>query len=340
MRFGATIFVLALAVSACLPPIARAADVKPKPGVAATAPEVKPKPGVVATVNGADIAAEDFSREMNRVERIYLGTGKALTCKEIARLRKEVIESMVRRELLYQENKKKVQVSEAEIDGELKKLKDRYQSEADFANALSSLKMSPASLRAQVEKTLAVQKIIDTQFASKAVVTDKEIWSYYDRNRDSFRQPEQVKASHILIKVDPKADAAKKAEARKKIEDILAKVRQGQDFASLARTHSEDPSAAKGGDLGYIRPGQTMKPFEDALFSLKTGEVSDVVETSLGYHIVKAVERKPETTVPFENVKDQLRALLKQEKGREEANAYIGKVRESAHVEIFPPAEE
>jgi len=247
---------------------------------------------------------------------------------------------MVRRELLYQENRNKVQVSEAEVNGELKKLKDRYQSEADFTNALNNLKMSPASLKAQVEKTLAVQKIIDTQFASKAVVTDKEIWSYYDRNRESFRQPEQVKASHILIKVDPQADAAKKAEARKKIGEVLTKVRQGQDFASLARTYSDDPSGAKGGDLGYIRQGQTVKPFEEALFSLKPGEVSDVVETNLGYHLIKAIERKPETTIPFETVKDQLRALLKQEKGREEANASIGKEREKARVEIFPPAEE
>jgi parvulin-like peptidyl-prolyl isomerase len=83
-----------------------------------------------------------------------------------------------------------------------------------------------------------------------------------------------------------------------------------------------------------------MKPFEEALFALKPGEVSDVVATSLGYHLIKATDRKPETTTPFEKVKDQLRALLKQEKGRQEANAYIAKVREKAKVEIFLPLEE
>ncbi len=339
MRLSTTIVALGLAVSTALPFTTWAADSKAKPAVPA-AGEVKSKPEVVATVNGADIATDDYLREMNRVERIYLTTGKALTCGEIGRLRKEVIESMVRRELLYQESKKTVHVSEAEIDAEIKKVKDRYQNETEFANALAGMKMTPASLKAQVERTLAVQKIINVQFTSKATVTDKDIWSYYDRNRESFRQPEQVKTSQILVKVDPQADAAKKAEARKKIGDILAKVRQGQDFASLARTYSEDPSGAKGGDLGYIRPGQTLKLFEEALFSLKPGEVSDVVETSLGYHVIKAVERKPETTMPFENVKDQLRTLLKQEKGREEANAYIGKVRETAKVEIFSAAGE
>ena len=169
---------------------------------------------------------------------------------------------------------------------------------------------------------------------------DKEIWSYYDKNRASFRQPEQVKASQILIKTEPGWDEAKKSAARKKIDEIRAKLKAGQDFESLARTYSEDPSGPKGGDLGYIRTGQVLKPFEDALFALKPGEISNVVETSLGYHIIKASDRKPETTIPFEKVKDQLRTALKQEKGQQEANAYIAKVREKAKVEIFLPPEE
>jgi len=303
-------------------------------------PAAEKKPGVVAKVNGAEIPVEDFWRELARVERTLLNTGQPLTCTQIGRLRTEVAEGLVRRELLYQESRQKVQVTEAEVNAEMKKLQDRYQSETEFANALSAMKVSPASLRAQVERSLVIQKYVDAQFASKAVVTDKEIWSYYDRNRDSFRQPEQVRASHILIKLDPKWPEGRKAEARKKIEDIRKKVLEGQDFASLARTYSEDPSGSKDGDLGYIRPGQVVKPFEEALFSLKPGEVSDVVETNLGYHLIKAVDRKPEMTIPFESLKDKLRMLLKQEKGQKEANDYIAKVREKAKVEIFLPPDE
>ncbi len=324
MRLGRRICVAALIFFTGLPPVTWAAGAKP---------------GVVATVNGSEIATEDFSRELNRVERLFLNTGKPLTCAQIARLRTEVVEGMVRQELLYQESRKSIKVSDAEIDGQLKKLRDQYPSEADYTNALGVLKISPASLRASVERSLAVAKLVETRFAAKAEVTDTEIRAYYDRNRDSFRQPEQVRASHILIKADLQGDEGKKTAARKKIGEILEKVRQGQDFASLARTYSDDPSGAKGGDLGYIRRGQVMKPFEEALFALKTGETSGVVETHLGYHLIKAVERKPEMTIPFDNLKDQLRTLLKQEKGREEANASIGKVRETAKVEIFLPAE-
>ena len=116
-----------------------------------------------------------------------------------------------------------------------------------------------------MERALSIQKLIDTQFASKAVVDDKDVWSYYDKNRASFRQPEQVKASQILVKTEPGWDEAKKAAARKKIDDIRAKLKAGQDFESLARTYSEDPSGPKGGTSGYIRTGQVLKAFEDAL---------------------------------------------------------------------------
>jgi peptidyl-prolyl cis-trans isomerase C len=298
------------------------------------------KPFVVAVVNGSEIDVNDFNRELIRLQRLVLATGVPLTCPQVAALEKEVVEGLIRRELLFQESKKRgIKVSEAEIEAELKKLKAQYASENEFTYALAAMKVSPESLRRQVERALAIQGIIEKEFASKVTVNDKEIWAYYDRNRDSFREPEKIRASHILIKVDPRWDNAKKAEARKKIESIEQKARKGQDFVSLAKTYSEDPSAAKGGDLGDIRPGQVVKPFEEALFALKPGEVSDVVETQLGYHLIKAGDRKPETTIPFEKLKDQLKSLLKQEKGKEEANLYTGKLREKAKVEIFLPTD-
>ena len=296
------------------------------------------KAGVVAVVNGSEIGVEDFNREMIRLQRAVLGTGRPLTCAQVGALQKEVVEGLVRRELLFQESKKRgIQVSQAQIDEEMKRLKAQYSSENDFIYALAAMKVSPESLRMQVERALAIQGIIEKEFASKVSLSDKEIWAYYDRNRDSFREPEKIQASHILIKADPLWDAAKKAEARKKIESVQKQAQDGQDFASLAKTHSEDPSAAKGGDLGYVRPGQVVKPFEEALFSLKPGELSDIVETRLGYHLIKAGDRQPEKTIPFEALKDQLKLLLKQEKGKEEANLYIGKIRDKAKVEIFLP---
>jgi peptidyl-prolyl cis-trans isomerase C len=168
----------------------------------ALSPPAAKSPGIVATVNGSEIATEDFTRELARVERLIVNTGKPLTCPQISQLRTEVIEGMIRQELLYQEGKKSVKVSEGEISGEVKKRRDQYGSDADFEKALGLLKLTPASFRANVERTLSVQKFVETQFIAKADVTDQEVRAYYDRNRDSFRQPELVKASHILIKAE------------------------------------------------------------------------------------------------------------------------------------------
>ncbi len=337
-RLPAALALSLLITLAAAPPAWPAPQKAAQKGTAAPPPAGK-KDGVVAIVNGSDIRVEDFYRELNRVQRLALQTGTPLTCAQIGRLKTEVVEGLVRRELLAQEARKSIRLTDTEINAELKKLRDQYASESDFTNALAVMKISPAALRSQVERALSIQKLIETQFASKVVVTDKDLWAYYDRNRESFRQPEQVKASHILIKVDPKWDASKKTAARKKIEEIQQKIRQKQEFESLARTYSEDTSGSKGGDLGYIRTGQVLKPFEEALFVLKPGEVSDIVETSLGYHLIKAGDRKPEMTIPFDTLKDRLRAYLKQEKGQQEANAHIGKLREKAKVEISLPAD-
>jgi parvulin-like peptidyl-prolyl isomerase len=244
-----------------------------------------------------------------------------------------VAENLVRQELLYQEARKTVRVTDAEVTAELEKLKSRFQTEADFAEAAPSL-------RPQVEKRLMIAKYIEAAYTAKAQVTDDELRSSYERNRQALRQPEQVKTLYIFVKVDPAWGEARKKEAKKKIEDIRKKALKGEDFASLARTYSEDPTAPRGGDLGYIRPGQLMVPLEKALFALKTGEVSATLEAGAGYHLFKAMDHKAERTMAFEEVKDKLRTLLKQEKGQQAANASIGKVREKAKVEISLPREE
>ena len=140
-----------------------------------------------------------------------------------------------------------------------------------------------------------------------------------------FKQPAQVKASHILIKVEPTADDAAKAAARKKIEEVRQKLTDGGDFAELAKEYSEGPSGPKGGDLGFFRRGQMVKPFEDAAFSMKINEVSAPVETRFGYHLIEVTDIKPEQTLAYADVKDKIAQRLKQEKIQEAAKVYVEK---------------
>jgi len=127
----------------------------------------------------------------------------------------------------------------------------------------------------------------------------------------------------------------KKSEAKEKIKTIQLKLKKGEGFATLAKEFSEGPSKNNGGDLGYFQRGQMVKSFEDVAFALRTEEVSDIVETQFGYHIIKVEDKKPEKTIGYKDVKDDLAQHLKQEKTKQEVNKYIQKLREKSKIEKF-----
>jgi peptidyl-prolyl cis-trans isomerase C len=195
--------------------------------------------------------------------------------------------------------------------------------------------LTESDVQAQIERGMAIQELIDKEVTEKIKVSDEETKAFYDKNPQLFQQPEQINASHILIKVQADAPADQKAEARKKIEDVQQKVKKGEDFATLAKTYSEGPSGPKGGDLGYFRRGQMVKPFEEAAFSLKPDETSEIVETQFGYHLIKVNDKKPAKKMTYTEVKDRLSENLKKQKQDSEANAYIETLRKDAKIEKF-----
>jgi peptidyl-prolyl cis-trans isomerase C len=153
--------------------------------------------------------------------------------------------------LLYQESQREgIEVKEATVDQQFGRIKSRFPTEAEFERALNQMNLSEAAMRSQITRDMAIQQLIDQEFGAKVTISDKESRSYYDEHPSVFKQPEQVRASHVLIKVDPQADESHRATARKEIEAIQERLRKGEDFAALAKEASQCPSAAKGGDLG------------------------------------------------------------------------------------------
>jgi len=148
-------------------------------------------------------------------------------------------------------------------------------------------------------------------------ISQEEIKIYYEMNIEDFVDQEQVKARHILIGVSPDADPGKIEQARKKAEEILAKAKQGEDFASLAEKHSEGPSAKKGGDLGYFPRGRMVREFEDAAFSLGAGEISSLVRTRFGFHIIKVEDVRKERTRGLDEVRASIESTLRDQKARD-----------------------
>ena len=302
----------------------------------AMASEKRASEGKVAIVNGSLITQGDFNREVSVVQQRLLSKGRTLNESQLLEMKKNVLESLINRELLYQESQKQgIKVNDAAAEDRLRKVKERFPNEGKFKNALSAMNLSEDVLRSQFKRDLTIRQFIDKKFVQGLIVSDKETRAYYDDHQNLFKQPEQVRARHILIKVAPQADESQKAEARKNIEQIQKKLQRGEDFAALAKAFSEDPSNAKGGDLGYFKRGQMVKHFEDVALALRPGEVSDIVETRFGYHIIELIDKKPESLIAYEEIKDKLQQYLKQQKFRNQLTQYIEELRGKAKIQRF-----
>lgn len=289
-----------------------------------------------ALVNGVAISMEQYTKELNVQLARVSQQGQQISDDQMAAMKKNILDSLIEREVLYQQSQKVgIQVSDQKVDDQLAGIKKRFPNETEYKNALSKMNLSEDEVKVQIKRGLSIRELIDQQITSKVVITDEESKAYYDKNPQMFKQPEQIKASHILIKVDAKADETKKVEARKKIEAVQQKLKDGGDFAALAKEYSEGPSSTKGGDLGYFRRGQMVKPFEEAALALKPNEVSDIVETRFGYHLIIVYDIKPEQTLTYADVKDKINQRMKQEKIEKEAVKYVDKLKKDAKLEKF-----
>lgn len=304
------------------------ADKKAKP--AATAVAAQPK-GAVARVNGIAIDAI----ELRRAEKVML-RGQSVPAGQEAAIDKQALEQLVSAELLYQAAaKQEVKGLEKEVDAKLAQGKAQFKDEKDFVKAIKELDMDEKDFREYTRRDLLIAHFVEAEFVAKTVVSDAEIRAFYDKNQDKFKQDEAVKASHILIGADEKASADEKKKALEKAEKLHKELAGGADFAALAKANSTCPSSQQGGDLGFFGKGQMVPEFEKAAFALKPGELSDVVETKFGYHIIKLTEKKPAGIVDFKDVKGKIAEYLKGQKINEAIQKYIAEARKSAKIEIF-----
>ena len=289
----------------------------------------------VAVVNGIAINRSSLDREVSLYKERSASQGQPLSAEQMGKAKSAILDRLVEGELLYQESKKQgIRVEAKEIDDRINELKKRFPNDAEYKSAISKMGISEAEIRTQMERGLAINQLIKIQITDKIVVSDEESKAFYDSRPELFKQPEQVKASHILIKAAQDADEAQKKEARKKIEAVQKKLKGGQDFAALAREFSEGPSAPRGGELGYFGRGQMVPAFETVAFAMKPGEVSDVVETRFGYHLIKVEDKKSAGTVSYTEVKGQLDDHLKKQKGQQEIDKYVDGLKKNAKIEI------
>lgn len=295
---------------------------------------------VAAKVNGATIAQEKVDRT---VETMLASQGIDVAAvqdqAQLAELKRRVLEALIVQELLWQEAEdKKLVASDAQVAARVSEAKQKAGSEQDYEKRLEEAGFTAEAFEEDVRRQLSVERLIQEDIAKDLSVSDAEVHAFYEANTDKLTRPAQIHARHILIKVAPDADEAAKQAARERAEAVLEKARKkGADFAALAEEYSEGPSGPRGGDLGFAPRGQFVPAFEAAAWGLEPGEISDVVETRFGYHVLKLEEKRPGEVVPEAEVSDRIRQHLAEQKSQAAVQARVKALREKAEVEIVAP---
>jgi peptidyl-prolyl cis-trans isomerase C len=314
----------------------------PAGGIASISPDT-----MVAKVNGKEINAGMLNQQFNAMMQQY---AQQVPPEQLSKLqpmlKQQAVAALVNQELLLEEaDKEGISPSNDEINAEIEKIVGQFPSREDFDAQLARAGVTDAALRRDLSRNLKIQTLVDKQNPEGDEVTDEDVETFYAENSQQFQQPEQVGASHILIKFAPEDTEEQKAEKREKLLEIKKQIDEGADFSELATDNSDDVgSAANGGDLGYFGRGRMIPAFEEVAFALGTGEVSDIVETKFGYHLIEVTGHKEEGVVPLEEVKEQVALYLGNQKQQKVIGEYIQTLRAGAMIEYgegfkpMPPA--
>jgi len=340
---AATPAAAAPAGTAAAPGAAPAAGQPAPPGTAPAAPAAPPAkpmpaklPDVVARVNGEAVTKSDFDRLIKNMEVSANQPLAMLPEDRRNEILRNTLNQLVTYTVLLQETRaRKILVTDAEVDESVKQMRSQFPNEEAFKKALEARGMTVDKLKSDARIDMSINKMMDAEVANEPAPSDAQVREFYDKNPDKFKQDESVRASHILFRVAENADAATKKKTLEQAQAVLKQARGGADFAELAKKYSADGSSQQGGDLNFFTRGQMVPAFDQAAFALKPGEISDIVTTQFGYHIIKVTDRKPASTVPFDQVSERIKDYLLQEQKRHRAEAFINTLKQKAKIEVL-----
>ncbi len=286
-------------------------------------------------VNNNTVSDEEIAAEEERITQhlaTHVPSEQLEAMKEV--VKKQATESLINRTLLREAVETEgIGASGEELDERMEMVKSKFESPEAYSQQLADLGLTQKDLRSEMETSLRMEKLLQKHVGSIEEPTEAEVESFYKENAERFKQPEMLRASHILIKTEPQESEPEKSARRLEAAKLLGEIQKGADFGRLTSQHSACPSKESGGDLGYFERGRMVKPFEDAAFSLSAGEVSDLVETQFGYHIVKVTDRQQESTASFETARDDISTFLQDQKREQAVKAYTDKLHAEATIE-------
>lgn len=292
---------------------------------------------IVAIVNDDVIALTDLEEEIAERTRLMGATGKSpVGDREERALDRHVLSNMVEKSLQLQAAKKRgIGVGSDEIKTALDdiKKKNRFPNDAALEHALAAEGLTLPKYTEELRKRLTVLKMVDRDVKSGIVLQDDEVRAYYDAHKEVFALPSEIRLRQIFVATPAEAPESARSTARKKIERILLQLKAGNDFAETARQESEGPEKAQGGEMGVFHPGELLPEIEAAVKPLEAGQISGVVETPIGFHLV-SVESKTSPVMPFDEVKKDVENILYQEKTEENLRRWMLDLRAEGFVDI------
>jgi len=291
-----------------------------------------PLPEIAARVNGQAVYSLSVASRARELMR-----RKTVPQDQKAVAFQQALEELIAREALLQEaTARRISADEAAVELAYDEARVLYKDDdAYWAKRLAEQGLDPQSFRAELRAKYTIEALQRVEADKVKPVSDEEARAFYDANPSLFDQVEPVRVRQIFIAKRSNLPEAW-ANERNKASAIRERIRRGDDFAALARELSEDPaSKEKGGDLGAFVRGQMLKPFEDAVYALKAGEVSEVIETPIGYHVAKLEQRLPPRKIPFEEAKETIRSELLREKRDRAVRELNDAVKAKARVERF-----
>jgi peptidyl-prolyl cis-trans isomerase SurA len=286
---------------------------------------------IAVVVNGEIITQGEIEKLMipvyEQTRRMY--KGKELL-NRLEEARQDIVQQLIEERLITSEAKRlNLEVDDQEVEDKINESVKRFGSRAALEGALKEQRITMKELRAKYREQIMNRRLIDQKVGAKITVSPTEIEDYYNSHPEQFIQPESVKLRNILIKPKSDADAPK---ALKQANEILRRLKEGCDFEGLARTYSEGPGADEGGIMGYAGRGDLLPEIEKAVFSVKEGEVTDIVKTQMGYHIFKVEERRQSEPLKLSQVRRDVEEAIFREKMRQKLKGWLEGLKKNAYI--------
>jgi len=293
----------------------------------------QPSQDQLAVVNAVAITGQDVEQEVALIAADIQLRNLMWTRQQITGISNQILETIIDRELLYQRAQlRNIKIRSRWIERALMDLKAKVGSTEAFDAYLKSIGFSEEQLRERIQKGLIVKRLLHREVIRQIKVSEAEMQAFFSRHPEFFIHKDQARVRQIFVAFPQAGDVSARGDALLRIQSIQERLRQGMDFAALALEYSEDPSKARGGDLGYLERTQMIPSFAEAAFALQPGEISDIVESRIGYHLIKMVDRIPTSQMAYRNARSKIERTLRRNKEKAAAADYLAKLKNQATI--------